>query len=112
LPPQLSSPIIVNSGYLNTPEKQDPDLKSHLMVMIEYFKKDINSSLKEIQENTSKQVEALKEETQKSLKELQENTTKQVKELNKTIQDLKVEVKAIKKSQRETTVEMESLENR
>ena len=52
-------------------------------MMIEDFKKDINNSLKEIQENTGKQVEALKEETQKSLKELQENTTKQVKELNK-----------------------------
>jgi hypothetical protein len=47
------------------------------MRMIEGFKKDINSSLKEIQENTGKQLEALKEETQKSLKELQENTTKQ-----------------------------------
>jgi methyl-accepting chemotaxis protein len=37
------------------------------------MQKDINSLLKEIQENTSKQVEALKEETQKSLKELQKN---------------------------------------
>ena len=45
-------------------------------MMIEDFKKDINNSLKEIQENTSKQVEALKEETRKSLKELEENTTK------------------------------------
>jgi hypothetical protein len=34
------------------------------------FKKDINNSLKEIQENTGKQVEAFKEKTQKSLKEL------------------------------------------
>ena len=58
------------------------------MMMIEDFKKDINNSLREIQENTSKQVETLKEETQKKmLKELQENTTKQVKTLNKTIQD-------------------------
>jgi hypothetical protein len=39
-------------------------------------------------------------ETQRSLKELQENTTKQVKVLNKTIQDLKMEVETIKKSQR------------
>jgi hypothetical protein len=39
---------------------------------VEDFKKDINNSLKEIQENTAKQVDALKEETQKSLKELQE----------------------------------------
>jgi hypothetical protein len=38
------------------------------MMLIEDFKKDINSSLKEIQENTGKQVEALKEKTQKSLK--------------------------------------------
>jgi hypothetical protein len=45
-------------------------------MIIEDFKKGINSSLKKIQENTGKQVEALKEETQKSLKELQENTTK------------------------------------
>ena len=42
-------------------------------MMIEDFKKDINNSLKEIQENTGKQLEALKEETQKSLKEVQEN---------------------------------------
>ena len=71
-----SSPATVNYGYPNTPEKQDYDLKSHLMMMIEEFKMDINNSLKEIQENTGKQVEALKGETQKSLKELQENTTK------------------------------------
>ena len=68
------------------------------MMMIEDFKKDKNNSLKEIQENTGKQVEALKEERQNSLKELQENTTKQVKELNKTIQDLKVEIETVKKS--------------
>jgi DNA anti-recombination protein RmuC len=92
-----SSPTIESPGYPNTPEKQESDLKSHLMMMIEDFKKDINYSLKEIQENTSKQVEeAFKKETQKFLKELQENTTKQVKELNKTIQDLKIEIETIK----------------
>ena len=42
--------------------------------------------------------EAIKEATQKSLKELQENTIKQAKEMNKTVQDLKLEVKTIKKS--------------
>jgi prefoldin subunit 5 len=40
---------------------------------------------------------------------LQENTTKQVNELNKTIQDLKREVETIKKSQRETRLEIENL---
>lgn len=33
------------------------------MQIIEAFKEDINNSLKEIQENTGKQIEALKEET-------------------------------------------------
>jgi hypothetical protein len=32
------------------------------MMLIEDFKKDINNSLKEIQENTGKQVDVLKEE--------------------------------------------------
>jgi ElaB/YqjD/DUF883 family membrane-anchored ribosome-binding protein len=50
-------------------------------MIIEYFKKDISNVLKEIQENTGKQLEALKEKTQKSLKELQENTIKQVKKI-------------------------------
>ena len=55
------------------------------MKLVEDFKKENNNSLKEIQENTAKQLEVFKEETQKSLKELQENKTKRVKELNKTI---------------------------
>jgi gas vesicle protein len=62
---ELSSPTIARPGYPNTPEKQNSDLKSILMMMIKNIKKDINNSLKEIQENTGKQVEALKEEPQK-----------------------------------------------
>jgi hypothetical protein len=65
-----NSPTIANPGYTITLEKQDSDLKSLLMVMVEDFKKVINNSLKEIQENTGKQVDAFKEETQKPLKEL------------------------------------------
>jgi E3 ubiquitin-protein ligase DOA10 len=84
-----NSPTIASPGYTITAEKQDMDLKSLLMMMMEDFKKEINNSLKEIQENTGKQLEALKEKTQKSFKELQENTIIQVKELNKTIHDLK-----------------------
>ena len=54
------------------------------MMMMEDYKKEINNSFKEIQENTSKHE----------------------KELNKTIQDIKMEVETIKKSQRETTLEL------
>jgi chromosome segregation ATPase len=158
-----STPTTTSPGYPRTPEKQEGDLKSYLMMVVEDLKKGINNSLKkiqensakeveaskkeaqkflkELQENTSKQVEALKEETQKSLKELQENTSKQaevlkelqantakqveetqkslkelqentnkqVMELNKIIQDLKMEVETMKKTQRETTLEIETL---
>jgi chromosome segregation ATPase len=136
-----STPTTTSPGYPNTPEKQDTDLKSYLMMVVEDFKKNINNSLKEIQENTAKQVEALKEEaqkplkelqeitakqieilkelqantakqveeTQKSLKELRENTTKQAMELNKPIHDLKMEVETMKKTPRETNLEIETL---
>jgi hypothetical protein len=62
-----NSPTIASPRYTITPEKQDIDLKS-LMMVIEDFKKDINNSLKDIQENTGKQLETLKEETQNPLK--------------------------------------------
>jgi hypothetical protein len=77
--------------------------------VIEDFKKDINNSIKEIQENTSKQVEALKEETQKSLEELQENTNQTREEIEKHHPWSKNGSKKIKKSQWETTLEIENL---
>jgi hypothetical protein len=79
------------------------------MILIEDCKKNVNNLLNEMQENTAKQVEAIKEKIQKSLKELQKNTTKQVMELNKIIQDLKMEVETMKKSQRKTTLEIKIL---
>jgi hypothetical protein len=82
---------------------------NHHAWLVQDFKKGINSSLKEIKENTAKQVEVLKQESQNSLKELQENTTKQGMELNKIIQDLKMEAETIKKTQRKTTLEIEIL---
>jgi hypothetical protein len=36
-----NSPITANHGYSNTPEKQDYDLKFHLMMMIEEFKRQL-----------------------------------------------------------------------
>jgi hypothetical protein len=76
-----STPTSASPGYPNTREKQDPDLKAYLMKMVEDIKKDFNNSLKEIQENTAKEVQDLKEKqinTTKQvelLKEKQENTT-------------------------------------
>jgi hypothetical protein len=54
-----NSPTIAIPGYTITPEKQDKDLKSLLIMMMEDCKKEINNSLKDIQENTSKQVKEL-----------------------------------------------------
>ena len=68
-----SSPTTASPKYTNTPENEKYVLKSYLMKIIESLKKDINNSLKEIQENMGKQV----------------------KELNKVIQDLKMKVETI-----------------
>jgi hypothetical protein len=83
------NPTSASPAYPNTPERQDSDLKSYLMMLVEDIKKDFNNSLREILENTAKEVEVLKE--------IQENTTKQVMELNKTILDLKRKGDTIKK---------------
>jgi hypothetical protein len=57
-----STSIPPSPGHPNTPKNLDPDLKAYLMMMVQDI---FNNSLKEIQENTAKQVEDLKEETQK-----------------------------------------------
>jgi hypothetical protein len=43
-----------------------------------------------------KNIEVFKEEMNISLKEIQENTIKQMKEMNTTLEDLKMEIEAIK----------------
>ena len=48
-----NSPTVASPGYTIIPEKQDIDLKSLLVMMMEDFKK-------EIQENTGKQLKPLK----------------------------------------------------
>jgi hypothetical protein len=84
---ESSSPTTASSEYTNTPVNQESALKSYLTKIIESFKEDINNSLKEIQENTGKQV----------------------KESNKVIQDIIVKVETIKKTQMEANLEMENL---
>ena len=59
-----------------------------------------------------KLIESFKEDINNSLKEIQENTDKQVKKLNTVIQDLKVKVETIKKTQMEANLEMEDLGKR
>jgi putative protein kinase ArgK-like GTPase of G3E family len=96
-----SSPTTTSPGYPNTPEKQDSDLKLYLMTVVEDLKKGINNLLKEIQENSAKEVEALKEEAQKSLRELQENTAKQVEVLKELQANTAIQVEETQKSLKE-----------
>ena len=57
-PSEPNPPTTASPGYPNTPGKQDLDLKSQIMMLMEGFmegfKKDINNSLKEIQVNREK----------------------------------------------------------
>jgi hypothetical protein len=54
---ETSTPTIASPGYCNTPKKQDSDLKSYLIMLVEDLKKYIYKFLKEIQEKKDKQVE-------------------------------------------------------
>ena len=98
---ERSTPMPPGPGRPNTTENLDPDLKAYLMMMVEDIKKDFNNSLKEIQENTAKELQVLKEKKENTTKQVevliekQENTSKQVMEMNKTILDLKREVETI-----------------
>jgi hypothetical protein len=56
--------------FISPPTFAHNYLKPYLMMLVEDIKKGINNSLKEIQENSAKEVEALKDRTQKSLKEI------------------------------------------
>jgi hypothetical protein len=57
-------------GCFKTPEEQGCDLKFHIIKMIGAFKKDLNNSLNEIQENTGKKVDTLMRKKNKSFKEI------------------------------------------
>ena len=70
---ETNSPTIASPRYPNTPEKQELDLKALVRMLFEEHMKDINKSLKEIQEKNDQKLEALTRETQKSFKEIQEN---------------------------------------
>ena len=54
-----STTTSASPGHPNTPENLDPDLKVYLMKMVEDIKKIFNNSLKEIQENTAKELQVL-----------------------------------------------------
>jgi hypothetical protein len=54
------TPTSASPGHPNTHKSLDLDLKVYLMMMLEDIKKDFNNWLKEIQENTAKELQVLK----------------------------------------------------
>ena len=54
-----NSPTMASPEYPNTPEKQDLDLKSLVMILLQENMKDINKSLKEIKEKMDQKLEAI-----------------------------------------------------
>ena len=58
---ERSTPTPPSPGHPNTTKKLDLYLKAYLMMMVEDIKKNFNNSLKEIQENTAKELQVLKE---------------------------------------------------
>jgi hypothetical protein len=65
---ERSTPNLPSPGHPNIPKKIDPDLKAYLMMMVEDIKKDYNNSLKDIQENTAKELQVLKEKQENKSK--------------------------------------------
>jgi hypothetical protein len=66
-----STPTSQSPGDPKTTEKQDPDLKAYLMMTVEGIKMDFNNSLKEIQENTDKELKVLKEKHENTIKQVE-----------------------------------------
>jgi hypothetical protein len=67
-----STPTSASPGHPNTSENLDPDLKAYLMMMVEDIKKVFNNSLKEIEENTAKELQALIGKQENTLKQMME----------------------------------------
>jgi hypothetical protein len=53
------------------------------MMMVEDIKKDFNNSLKEIQENTAKELQVLKEKQENTIKQVEVLTEKEEKHTNR-----------------------------
>lgn len=83
-PPKNSYTNTASPSYTNITKTQENDIKSNIIKMIKCFKKEMNMSLKEMQECTIKHIKIFNKEENKSLRDIKINTIKQVKDINKT----------------------------
>ena len=102
---------------MKTPDPRDPTTeelehphaekveKSAGMKAIKSLKQDMNNSLKEMEEQYNKKFE----EMSKSINDTLGNQEKTIKQVMETVQELKTEMEAMKKTQTEGRLDMENL---
>ena len=104
--PDPNDPTIEGLEHLNPEEVE----KSAIMKAIESLKQDMNNSLKELDEKYNKKIEEMSkemdekyskkfEEMSKSINDTLGNQEKSIKQVMETVQELKTEMEAIKKTQ-------------
>ena len=64
-PTEHSYPTVASSGFSNTAEAQEGDLKFNFIKMSEAVREEMNKSIKEIQENAIKTVKGMNKTVQK-----------------------------------------------
>ena len=117
--PDPSDPTTEGLEHLNPEEVE----KSAIMKAIESLKQDTNNSLKELDEKYNKRIEEMSkemdekynkkfEELSKSIKDTLGNQEKTIKQVMETVQDLKIEMEAMKKTQNENRLDIENLGKR
>ncbi|KAK7800993.1 hypothetical protein U0070_010263 [Myodes glareolus] len=116
--PDPKDPTIEGLEHLNPEEVE----KSAIMKAIESLKQDMNNSLKELDEKYNKKFEEMSiemgekynkkfEEISKSVNDTLRNQEKKptIKQVKETVQELKTEMEAMKKTQTENRMDMENL---
>ena len=99
-PVKPKDPTTARHEKPNIDEAEENYLKNNFRRMFRTLKEEMRNSLKEMEEKTNKKLE----DNSKSLKENQE---KEMKHMRQTIQDLKTEIKTIKKTQAKGIIETE-----
>ncbi|KAK7816496.1 hypothetical protein U0070_007913 [Myodes glareolus] len=114
--PDPNDPTIEGLEHLNPEEVE----KSDIMKAIESLKQDMNNSLKELDETYNKKFEEMSkemdekynkkfEEMSKSVNDTLGNQEKTIKQVKETLQELKTEMEAMKKTQTDNRLDMENL---
>ena len=117
--PDTNDPTIECLEPLNSEEAE----KNAIMKAIESLKQDMNNSLKELDEKYNKKIEEMSkemdekynkkfEEMSKSVNDTLGNQEKTIKQVKETVQELKTEMEAMKKTQTKNWLDMENLGKR